>query len=280
MSYADIEVSAEDGRPTRLYVFIMDRGEGLDPVTWRYTSASKDVLVGLNLYKAVAITDSGIRQTGESNTDAMTITAPITIGPAAMYMSGPVPSKILIRILNKHEGDAETRAAYVGEVSQVNFPAVGKALITCETLSASMNRDGLRLGWQKSCPYALYDPLTCKVNKASFATTATVTDLIDALTVQTSFTGVGFPVDWFAGGIMEWVHSVRGRQSRTIESQVVGKMNMFGPCDDLVVGQTVMMYPGCARTRNICNGRFFNLANYGGFPHMPGKSPFDGDPIF
>jgi hypothetical protein len=42
----------------------------------------------------------------------------------------------------------------------------------------------------------------------------------------------------------------------------------------------VAAYPGCPRTIAVCDARFANHLRYGGVPHLPGKSPFDGDPVF
>ena len=50
--------------------------------------------------------------------------------------------------------------------------------------------------------------------------------------------------------------------------------------DGLRVGQDVVAYPGCARTIAICQSKFNNAPNFGGVPGLPGKSPFDGTPIF
>jgi hypothetical protein len=50
--------------------------------------------------------------------------------------------------------------------------------------------------------------------------------------------------------------------------------------DGIAVGQAVTLYPGCDHTTTTCDGKFSNLNNYGGFPHIPTKNPFGGSPIF
>ena len=47
----------------------------------------------------------------------------------------------------------------------------------------------------------------------------------------------------------------------------------------LEIGSEITLYPSCDRTTTGCN-LFDNLPNYGGFPHLPGKSPFDGSQVF
>jgi hypothetical protein len=48
----------------------------------------------------------------------------------------------------------------------------------------------------------------------------------------------------------------------------------------LAAGTTVTLFPGCDHTLATCSGKFSNTANYGGFPFMPTKNPFGGDPIY
>lgn len=49
--------------------------------------------------------------------------------------------------------------------------------------------------------------------------------------------------------------------------------------DDLAVGSSVTLWPGCARTVNACADKFANLDNYGGLPFLPAKNPFSGDAL-
>jgi len=42
----------------------------------------------------------------------------------------------------------------------------------------------------------------------------------------------------------------------------------------------VSAFPGCDKSIGICQAKFNNHQNYGGFPHTPTKNPFDGTPIY
>lgn len=273
MSFSAYESSTEDGRPITLYRFT------LGATVWRYTSHDKDVLLlDGTLWKSVAISDEGIKQSGEAASDAMNITAPISIGPVQAHLSTPPSQAIQVVILRKHEGSDDVTAAWAGEIMQVNTATPGQTRITCETTAVSMRREGLRLAWQRTCPYALYDAVTCKVNKAAFGHEFTVfgRDGFSIITIGTS----AFPVGWFSGGFIQWMHPVRGAEYRGINSHNGDMLGIFGSVDDIYEGLRVMVYPGCSRTAASCRDKFNNLDNYGGVPHMPGRSPFDGNPIF
>lgn len=284
MPFDTFESSIEQGRPLALYEFTMGS------TVWRYTSADQDIVIGGNTYTRSAIRDDGVRQSGEAISDALSIEAPAWIGPAELFMSGAPSTSVLVSIRWKHEGDSEVRVVYSGEISQVNYPLPGRARITCETLSSSMRREGLRLSWQRACTHSLYDPLTCKVNKASWGVAFTVLAISGRL-LYMEFASTR-DLGYYDGGFVEWQHPTRGTEFLAIdrEQNVAG---FVGPIpggatnilqmedfpNNVFVGATGVAYPGCNFTPERC--QFFgNYDNYGGVPLMPGKSPFDGDPVF
>lgn len=264
------ESSVEQAQPIYLYAF------SLNGRVWRYASCAFDVTTpDNNVWVATPISHSGVSQTGEATTDALTIEASTQIAPVQVYMINPPIRPIAIQIFQKDAVDDEVVAIYVGDISQVNFPEPGKATVTCETLSVSMRREGLRLGWQRTCPYALYDPVNCKANKAAFAVTATITS-VNGFTITVD----GAVIDTiYAGGFFEWMHPVKGLEMLTIEAQNGNTLTVFGTTADLYPGLQISMYRGCRRTPADC-ASFNNFDNYGGIPAMPGKSPFDGNPVF
>jgi uncharacterized phage protein (TIGR02218 family) len=273
MTYAIIEESEELSQPVDLYLF------KLEDLEWRYTAADGDVTVGGYTWTAVSISDDGIKQTGESTTDALTITCDSSIEPAQIYMNFPPSRAMQVFILRGHVDDDQVIAAYSGEVSQHNCPTPGTSVITVETISASMSRSGVRFGWQRTCPYALYDELTCKVDKTLWGVPGTV-DAIDFDTGDLTINALaGQPDNKFSGGFVMWLTVDRGTEFRAAETQTGAVVKMFGTNEGLELGQAMTVYPGCDRTTNGCIG-FNNLDNYGGVPNMPGVSPFNGDPVF
>lgn len=281
MAFMDFEGSVEGGRPIILYRFT------LGSVVWRYTSADEIVNAGGFEWMPASITDDGSKQTGEVAQDAMTIEAPSWIGPSNVFMSAAPSKMIQVDVFAKHEGDADLVTYYAGEISQINFPMPGKCRITCETLSASMKREGLRLGWQRTCPYATYDD-ACGLDKADFGLAFTVVG-ITGNTVNVILDAVLIPANGkYNNGFIEWNHPFRGVEVLMVElsAQVPvvtdgpnHALTIFGFPGDLFIGATGIVYPVCDFTPPSCQG-FANYDNYGGSPDMPYKSPFDGSPIF
>jgi hypothetical protein len=271
MPFNNDENSIEDGRPIQLYRF------SLNGNFWRYTNADADVVKAGETWLAIPISDDGINQTGEAASDALTITTTTDMVPAQLYMSYPPARPVQVAIFQAHEESTDIRAMYVGEVTQHNIPQPGTSYFTCETIAATMSREGLRLGWQRTCPYALYDPVTCKVDKNAFAVPGTVAGIVDNVVTLPELAAE--PTGRFDGGFVEWTDPVRGIERRGIESQIGGALTMFGTADGIELAMSIIAYPGCRRTTGACI-TFFNLDNYGGVPAMQGKSPFDGTPVF
>lgn len=273
MAYEIIESSLEEGRPVSFYEFTFGT------TTWRYTSAEEPITANGHVWQPAAITDDGVRQTGEINSDAMTITAPAWVGPAQLFMAGTPSRGVQVSIYQKHDGDPDNEiiAIYVGEVSQVNYPFPGSCRITCETLMASLEREGLRLAWQRACPYSLYDPVTCKLDRTPWGRAFTVLSF-DGQVAVVEFS-VAVPDGYLNAGFMEWTHPFRGVELLAVETQVGGAITLFGPSAELMPGASGIAYPGCNLSPAACQA-FGNYDNYGGHPDIPGKSPFDGNPVF
>lgn len=270
MAFNVIENSNDQGRPIFLYEFV------LGPTTWRYNSSSADILLGGMTWHSAPIHDDGVSLTGEAASDTLTVTTTVDLGPAQAYAGTPPSAPVMSRIRHYHEDDGEAPIIFVGEISQVDFPSPGQAQIKISSLSASLEREGLRLGWQRTCPYALYDPLSCKVKKEDYRQDCNIMSSQNGIIQAAEF--AQHPAGYFDGGFIEWDHPIRGTEFRAIEAHSADTVRLFGFSDGLHYGMRVRAYPGCRRTPEACQA-FENYDNYGGVPHMPGKSPFDGNPL-
>lgn len=266
---------------------------------WRYTANAEDVIdPSSNVWEAAAISSDGVSTSGSATADALSISASIDIIPARLWMHAR-PSKVMdVRILRAllpdrvSRGDdegvvntsdprvipvTELRVEYVGEIAQASFGAPGTAQFMCETISATMQREGLILVWQRSCPYVVYDPLTCRVDKASFGVSRSITGISGRIVTLNA----PLPDSRFTGGIIEYEHPLKGESMLTIEGASDSTVAIFEGVKDLYVGQPVMVYPGCDQSPASCSS-FGNKLNYGGIEALPGKSPFNGldGPVF
>jgi uncharacterized phage protein (TIGR02218 family) len=273
MPFDDLEISNYDSLPQTFYEF------KLGPATWYYTNSAFDITAEGHTYIGLPISDNGIKQSGEVDTDDITITLPHSADFNTLFLGTPPSEEILATIKRRNFGASELVVAWVGTVkSNARDTARATNKVVCKMLVASLNRPGLRLSWGRNCPHALYDQM-CRVDPADFATTVQVDSVVGN---RITSAAVDLIDDhYLVGGYLEFIRtSVGAVERRAIEENIGSQINVLGVADGIQVGDFITVYPGCARTVAACKNKFNNLPNYGGFPHLPGKSPFDGDPVF
>lgn len=288
MPYNDKEISTQDGRPIALYLF--EWGD----TQWRYTSSDrpvvrqelvKNVMVSVT-YVPIAISDGGMVQ-GVSSQNDFQVTCPATVPLVRLYRGSPPSETVWLTVRRQHMGEDDAPIYWKGNVWNVRRPSPAKAVIIAKPITASLKRTGLRLCWTRECPHFIYDS-GCKVNPEAFRTNGIVA-AINGVGVVVSVPAGGMKDEgYFLGGVAAWEASDEGTiERRMIESQTnrddvsIGNevtsgfsITVFGLVDFLKIGDPISLYPGCSRVPEVCEGKFNNIDNYGGFDKMPGASPF------
>jgi uncharacterized phage protein (TIGR02218 family) len=268
MTFDTAERAIAAGRPMRLYRFT--RGT----MGWRYNSSDRDVMHQAQRYSTVAggIADDGIRQTGQSRPDGLVITAPADLAVAQLYRQAPPSSPVALTVFARHHGIDDFVVIWSGSVRAVKWPQIDRCAIECAPMSASMETTGLRLAWGRTCPHALYSA-ACGVSSSAWRVEAIVQSMDGASVSNGAF--AGYPSGYFTGGYVEWSIGGGEYDRRGIERHAGSTLTLMGGTAGIALNAALRAYPGCAQTVAACKG-FSNLANYGGIPHLSGKSPFDG----
>lgn len=271
MSFDSLETSIADGKPVRLYLF--ERGL----LKWAYNSSNRDITYEGVLYAGVAISDDGIRQRGVVSADVLKITAQHDLPVAQQFKVVAPSAEIALTIFDLHYSDLLARVRWSGSIAGVNWPSPESCEIRCESLSASMEKTGLRMTYGRPCPYTLYDH-RCKASKEARRVTALVSGLT-GISISSGIFGA-VPAGYFSGGFVEWEIGQGELERRGIERHEGTTLTMLELTHGLSLGMEVHAYPGCDRLIATCDARFNNRLNYGGVPGMPGKSPFSNEPLF
>lgn len=282
MTFDQLELSNQDGKPIELYEFTQGDPDVLR--SWFYNTSDRDLLVDIGLelprlYLALpGIKTDGITLAGGTTDDEVTIHVPSTNEVSELFDVQPPSATVKVTMRRLHwDNLADAPIYWIGFLSSRDMPNDGEATFNCNTLIAGLAQAGLRLGYSRECPYALYDAETCK------ATPNYVTLTISSLTGNTiAAPELGaFGLNAFAGGVALWNVTLDGlKELRSVVSSGSGIITLLGSTYGLTVGMTIDALVGCPHSRQGCDEVHDNLPNYGGFAHMPGKSPFDGDPVF
>lgn len=130
--------------------------------------------------------------------------------------------------------------------------------------------------FQGTCDAALGDA-RCHVDLESgaFKGAGTVVDVIRDRAFTASGLG-SFANGWFAFGSLEWGSGDKsGRRDEVmlheIASGVVTLTLLEAPVRPITSGDSFTIRAGCDKRAETCAAKFSNIANFRGFPHIPGQ---------
>lgn len=274
MTYNAIEISTQDGAPVELYKFT--RGN----VAYTYTSGQETITRSEDrlTYEPKPISRTNIEATAESARTAITITVPRDLPIVDLYRIAPPSDVVTVTIFRFHTTDAadELVTVWAGRILNVKWRGA-LAEIHAEPVYTSLKRPGLRRLYQRSCPHALYSA-ACGVPRTAYKIEATVDAVAGSqLTINAA---AGYADGYFDGGYLEHQTGIATFERRMIVAHAGSAITIAASIPSLAAGAEVRLFPGCPKTFSICEARFNNAANFGGFPWIPHKNPFGGDPIF
>ena len=271
MTYDAREISTDLGQPVELYTFT--RGT----LTWRYTSADRDVTVASNLYSAQPILRGNVEQGSELNRSGLTLTVRRDNAVADQYRISPPSDLIALTVQQYHFSDAELIVVWSGRIISVSF-AEATAEIHLEPIYNAVRRIGLRRIYQKQCPHVLYGA-QCGVNKDTLKLATTVSALSGLTVTATGLSA--FADGYWEGGYIEWLVSAGIYERRFILNHTGSTIDLDTIPQGLAVSTAINVYPGCDHSTGAGGcARFSNILNFGGMPYIPLKNPYGNDPIY
>jgi uncharacterized phage protein (TIGR02218 family) len=271
--FTDKEFSTSLGHPIRLYEFKVGMPNSDSVRHWYYTNADHRVYCKGCEFDPIPICDDGIRQTGQTTADALTLTLQDDLPLVKLLASGVVTDEVWLTIRDTHWmlPDAWDTAliVWMGTVSSIKWDKPGEVEMVCASLSASMGRMGLRQTYQRNCPHNIYDT-SCRLDYYGLRADATITAMDGA-----SITLDDLPDHYYIGGfiVAQDPDGIMGH--RGIERRDGLTLTLLGGTAGLYVEQQIVVFPGCNQTSEMCHSVYNNLLNFGGFRHMPGVSPLD-----
>lgn len=270
MTYDASEKSLQSGAPVELYEFT--RGSAVS----RFTSSDVAFTLSSNTYTSATLRRGKIETSAERARNSISIECARNF-PIADLFRICSPSEVIGLVIKRvHRGETDAAVIWTGRVLNCSFEGA-QATLQCEPASTSLKRPGLRRLYQRQCPHVLYvqGEGQCNVTRATHSTSTTVTS-ISGLVLGVAALG---SKPW-AGGWVEW-EEVSGVFERRFISSFAGlNLTLSQAFQGIEIGDSVTVSPGCDHTTATCSGTYSNLPNYGGFPHMPDKNPFDGTPVY
>lgn len=261
------ESSTQSSRIEHRFLFVQGDTE------YRFTTLPYFVSDSNETWTPAPISMSGVTQTNEIAKDPLKLSMPRD-NPLALTFLGTAPDAITtVTVYRGQVGSTEFNAYWKGRVAG---SVIGGDTVTldCENIFTSMRRTGLRAKYQKNCRHALYSTgCTLDIDDHAYAATAVAASGYSVTIEPDSSFDSGF----FTGGIIK-----TDTEMRYISLHSGNTLTLLQPSRELIEDMngssgmvSVTLYPGCNHTMTHCKDKFNNLDNYGGYPWIPTKNPFN-----
>jgi uncharacterized phage protein (TIGR02218 family) len=268
VSYDAYESSVEGGAPIEIYTI------AFGATAYRYTSYKIDVNILSEDFEAIPISRGTISQSVEQRSEGRLEVVVPGDNPFVQQFITAVPGiRATLTLQRYHRDDPaeEVVLIYKGTVQTVRFEKNGRrAVLIVVGLTAAKGRSVPRFTYQGLCNHMLYDG-RCKVNSSLYQHTLYVVSVNGRVLTVSGAGAIG--ADYFENGFVEY----NGDYRMVTAQGGVGNndLTLLIPFSTSPVGQWLEFYAGCKHTPTVCDTKFANIVNYGGFPSVPTKNPFE-----
>jgi len=262
--YDEYDDSIDSSSPVELFTFT--RGNGV----FRYTTTEQDYVYENQVYRSLALKRGAIEQSENTFKDGVSLTFPLSDTFARSFITTDQEQTTVLTIRRGHIQDPDQqfivywKGRVAGATANDNTIAV-----TCESIFTNVKQLGSRNTYSYACRHALYQD-KCAVDREQYrADVNIITVLSDSIIAVDNINQFG--AGYFNGGIARFSNG----HMRMITDRTGAQITLNRPIQGLAVGQQVALYPGCDHAITTCSDKFDNLDNFGGFPQIPTRNPFD-----
>ena len=163
------------------------------------------------------------------------------------------------------------RRGAIGQIRRGRLAFVAEVRSLAHILGQTVGRT-----FQATCDAALGDA-RCSVDldASAFRGTGSVIDLLRDRTFTASGLG-GFAAGWFTFGTVEWTSGANaGRRAEIVAHDLTDGIAVLtlleAPVRPIAGGDGLIVRAGCDKRMETCGAKFANVANFRGFPHIPGQ---------
>jgi hypothetical protein len=277
MSFASSESSRYSGKPVNLYL-VQGAPPGEDDVAlgpFAYCDGEADIVRDGITFHKWPIKRSKLSHDGTLDKSDVTVTLALGTELDDQFIAYPPSQVVNLTIFEGHVGQ---------DVTLDNYPAVwlGRILsggrkineleLSCQPVSTSIKRPGLRRNYQLGCPHVLYGD-ACKADKSAATVTRQFQDSTGSKLTLDS--GLGADYGDYIGGLIQWTNVDSGaKELRTIAGvDDTGRiLTIRGLLRGLDTDTDLAVSKGCNRQMSGCT-KHNNILNYGGQPFIPLDNP-------
>ena len=235
---------------------------------WRYTSYDKPIAYGAATYNPAFITRAEVDKNIDLSISRCNIDVSNIDSLVADDLTTPQTQRIWAEVYKLHSEDLTlAKVMFLGFIKRTIFDG-GNCRIECTGFEEFLHRIVPKDRYQPTCNKTVFDD-KCTLNKATYATIATVTAVsADGMTVTCTQVSAQ-AVDYYKLGYIKAADAER----RLVAGSSGANLSMRFPVSSIASGDAVTVYPGCDRLITTCNAKYSNQENFLGHPYMPIDNP-------
>jgi uncharacterized phage protein (TIGR02218 family) len=262
------------------YHFTQNHGNGTVS-EWRYTSFDEDLAYASQTWDSHQINHGEITDSVSGDNPETTISTvysasnPLSQFPRLQFQAG-----INVAIYQGFYSSGTATSVSLIFTGRIINVSMNGALVnaSCAGLFDFNNRRFPRHTIGPKCPFSVFEPNTCRVDKGPYQKIGTLT--LGATPNQCTVTAAslaGVPVNWFAGGLLTTGTGANVEQRTILASSAPSgndvTLSLGWPLILASNGQSTTLLPGCnGLIDGDCLTKYDNIINHGGHPHVPGRN--------
>lgn len=257
---------------TELYRF----SEQATGSVWTFTDGNEVVNYGGVDYVPTSISRSEVEVKNEIAKANLEVQMSLN-NPAAVRWLQDNGEKIVTLTVFERDRGGLFNVVWKGRLASV-APGMSSVSLKMESIFTSLRRPGLRARYQRGCRHPLYGR-GCNLNPEAFAIAGAATASNNkTFTIPIADT---YADGYFVGGMLRTVDGMLSYITNHVGPLITIQRLSYSIVEEVNGGFpfNVTLYPGCEHTRQVCNAKFNNLLNYGGFDFIPVKNPMGGSSI-
>ncbi len=245
----------------------------IDAAVMGFTDHDQDLVVGGVTYEsAVGYSRSAASQKADLSVDNMQVVGVIdsdgiidTDVRAGLYDYASL-EVYLVNWADTSMGTVRLSGWQLGQVQIADHGFTAELL----GIAQAFTRQIIRI-YSPDCDADLGDS-RCGVTLASYTETGTVTAVASATRQFTATISGARPAGFFDGGLLTWTAGANtGHLPLEVKSEAAGVVTLFLPTSfPIAVDDTFSISAGCDKAATTCQTKFSNIANFRGFPFVPG----------
>lgn len=253
-----------DSEPYNKYAVLVTFTWGSTPTVTTYTDYDVDIVIGSVTYVSCVSmeVESSAKQNGGVTDVPWYIRIPSSLHPADLVGSEFPVAEVRCRIEECDPTDTtQKRTLFYGKCSKATPNKSGFKTMTQIEVGGikALLQYSSGISVDQQCAWVLGDA-NCCFDISTLQQTVTVSTLSGSiLTLAGITTPTGDGTYWFEGSL------TYDNLSILIRSSSGSTFQMERPIPESWLGKSVIAKPGCSRFSSVCDSRFNNIAQFGGF---------------